>query len=101
MQQALMGSRKGGARRKSRRTMSKHARKKGKVKLSSHFAGFNEGDRVLLSTEPAVQRGMYHLRFHGKTGKVLSKKGKCYEVQIQDGKNKKTLIVHPVHLKRK
>tara|TARA_Y100000310_G_C20057825_1_gene523561 strand:- start:185 stop:331 length:147 start_codon:yes stop_codon:yes gene_type:complete len=47
-----------------------------------------------------VQRGMYHSRFYGKSGSIKGKQGRCYEVLITDGSKQKTLIVHPVHLKR-
>jgi len=61
---------------------------------------FVEGDRVLLSAEPAMQKSLYHPRFHGKTGKVLAKRGECYELQITDGGKEKMIIVHPVHLRK-
>ena len=47
-----------------------------------------------------MQKGMYHSRFYGKMGVVKGKKGRCYEVMITDGSKQKTLIVHPVHLKK-
>ena len=55
---------------------------------------------MILSAEPAVQKAMYHRRFHGKKGIIQSLRGQCYEVNIKDGNKIKTLIVHPVHLKR-
>ena len=50
--------------------------------------------------EPAVQRGMHHPRFQGKTGIVLGKQGTNYKVQIKDGNTKKIMITHPIHLKK-
>ncbi len=90
----------GTSRRKTRAKFTKHFRKKGKIGLSQYFQTFNEGDKVQLSVEPAVQKGMYHPRFMGKAATILGKVGTCYEVSIQDQQKKKTLIVHPVHLKR-
>lgn len=89
----------GGTRRKSRYKMTKSFRRKGKISISQLFQTFTKGDKVTLSVEPAVQKGFYHPRFMGKTGIIGKKKGRCYEVTIQDNKEK-TLIVHPVHLKR-
>ena len=43
---------------------------------------------------------MYFPRFHGKIGTVVSQKGRCYTVKIKDGNAEKTLIVHPVHLRK-
>lgn len=95
-----MGRRKGGYRRKSRKLMRKNVRDKGKVRLSAYFARYKAGDRVALCAEPAVQQGIYHLRFHGKVGTVVAQQGQCYAVAITDGGKPKTLVVHPVHLKK-
>jgi len=93
-----MGKRKGGYRRKTRKLMRKNVRDKGKISLNAYFAQYKPGDMVGLRAEPAVQDGIYNLRFHGKTGKVLGKQGDCYQVAIIDGGKAKTLIVHPIHL---
>ena len=95
-----MVQRKGGFRRKTRHKLKKNVRDKGKISIRRYSQVFNSGDRVILYAEPAVQKGMYFPRFHGKAGVVKSKKGKCYEVLISDGNKEKTLIVHPVHLKK-
>jgi len=90
----------GGIRRKTRHKLSKNVRRRGKISLSKYFQCFQEGDRVFLVAEPAVQRGMYFPRFHGKTGTIKGMQGKSYYVEIVDGETKKTLIVHPVHLQK-
>ena len=60
---------------------------------------FKAGQRVHLSVEPSVHKGVYHPRFIGKTGIVKRSRGRCYEVMINDKGKEKLLIVHPVHLK--
>ncbi len=80
--------------------MRKDARAKGKIRLASYFAKYKPGDKVALFAEPAVQEGIYHLRFHGKVGTVTGTQGRCYTVAILDGGKEKTLLVHPVHLKK-
>ncbi len=92
--------RKGTYRRKTRKLMKKNFRNKGKIKLRDFFAEYKVGDKVVLKAEPAYQKGIFHLRFFGKAGSVKNKRGNCYEVQIKDGSILKTVIVHPVHLKR-
>ncbi len=94
-----MVTRKGGFRRKTRYKLRKQKRNRGKISLSNYFQSFNAGDRVSLCAEPAVQKGMYHPRFMGKSGVIKSKRGNCYEVTINDGGKEKMIIVHPVHLK--
>ena len=90
----------GGLRRKTRSLFKKHRKEKGKLSLKRYLQSFNKGDRVKLSLESAVQKGMYHPMFYGRSGSIKAKKGKCYEVLITDRGKQKTLIVHPVHLKK-
>ncbi|QQG38562.1 MAG: 50S ribosomal protein L21e [Candidatus Woesearchaeota archaeon] len=94
-----MVDRTGGFRRKTRHKLQKNVRDTGKISLRRYLTEFKEGQRVILNAEPAVQKGMYFPRFHGKSGVIKGKKGNCYEVEIKDGSKIKTVIVHPVHLK--
>jgi large subunit ribosomal protein L21e len=92
--------RKGGNRRKTRSIMRKNIRERGKISLTKYFQELEEGQQVLLKAEPAIQNGMYFRRFHGNVGKVVGKRGRCYEVAIKDQNKDKTVIVHPVHLRK-
>jgi large subunit ribosomal protein L21e len=94
-----MVTRIGGFRRKTRHKLSKPLRRRGKISTSRYFKQFNVGDTVVLSAEPAVQKGMYNPVFHGKSGLVIGRRGTSYEVLVQDRKVEKMLIVHPVHLR--
>ena len=95
-----MVKRTGSTRRKARKKLVKPTTSRGKLSLTKYFAKFSEGEKVVLKAEPAVQGGMYHIRFHGKVGVVKDKQGECYKVDIKDGSKQKTLIIHPVHLKK-
>ena len=95
-----MAKRIGGARRKTRHKLSKKTRKKGKIPLTAYFQKFEAGDKVVLKAEPAVQKGMYHPNYYGKSGIIQRKQGRCYEIAIKDRSKQKVLIVHPAHLKR-
>ena len=90
----------GTSRRKTRQKFKKPRGESGKISISKYLQDFKQGEKVCLKAEPAVQKGLYYPRFHGKAGVVKDKKGKCYEVRIKDGGKEKTVIVHPVHLKR-
>ena len=90
----------GGFRRKTRSKLKKNIRDKGKISLTRYFQELKSGDREVLKAEPAIQKGMYFPRFHGKVGVVKNQKGRCYEVSITDGKKEKMVIVHPIHLKK-
>ena len=90
----------GGFRRKTRYRFRKHVSQRGKISITRFMQTFNVGDRVHLVVEPAYQKGMYFPMYMGKTGTVTGQRGKCYEVLITDHTKEKTLIVHPVHLKK-
>ena len=94
-----MANKIGGLRRKSRYKLKKERRRKGKISVSRFMQTFKSGQRVHLSVESSVHKGVYHPRFIGKTGTVRGLRGKCYEVMINDKGKEKLLIVHPVHLK--
>lgn len=90
----------GGIRRRTRYKFRKEKRARGKISITRYFQSFNTGDRVYLGLESAVQKGMYHPRFMGKSGTIKGRRGKCYEVSINDLGKKKVLIIHPIHLRR-
>ncbi len=95
-----MAQRIGGFRRKTRHKLTKSVREKGKVSLSRYFQSFKVGEKITLVGESSIHEGMFHPRFHGKSGMVSGKRGKCYEIEIKDGSLSKTLVVHPVHLRK-
>ena len=90
----------GGLRRKSRHKLKKNVRTKGKISLRRFLQKFVEEDKIYLVAEPAVQKGMYHPRFHGKAGIIKGKQGSNYYVEIKDGNKSKTILIHPIHLKK-
>ncbi len=90
----------GGSRRKTRHKLAKNYRTRGKLSLVKYFQEFNLGDRVCLVIEPSVHSGLFFPRFYGKGGTITGKRGRCYEVVIRDGRMAKTLVVHPIHLKK-
>jgi ribosomal protein L21E len=95
-----MGRRKGGFRRGTRYKLQKSSRDKGKLSMTRFFQSFNEGEKVLLTAEPAYQKGMYFPRYHGVVGVVNGKQGSCYNVAIKDHDKEKIIVIHPVHLKK-
>jgi len=95
-----MTQRKGGSRRKTRSKLRKNVKDRGKISLRRYLQEFKNGEMVILKVEPGIQKGIYPLRYHGLTGKVEGKKGTCYEVSINNMGKRKSVIVHPVHLKK-
>lgn len=90
----------GGARRKSRSKMRLSVSEKGKIPMKRYLQTFEEGEKVLLKPYPGEQKGLFSLRFYGKTGEIKGSQGKCYKVEIKDGGQLKTCVVNPVHLIR-
>lgn len=96
-----MSKRKGGSRAGTRKLFRKHARSRGKISLTRFFMPYEIGESAVLLAEPAVPRNLYHPRFHGKSGIVRAKRGRCYELEVYDCGKCKTVIVHPVHMMKK
>lgn len=89
-----------GFRRKTRYRFKKGLRDKGKTSITRYLQQLKIGEKVALIVEPSIQKGMYHPKFIGKTAVVKAKKGRCYEILINDQGKEKILIAHPIHLKR-
>lgn len=61
---------------------------------------FAEGQTVQVCLQPNIKRqGYSYTAYHGRTGKVIEKRGGAYVVQIRDGRALKKLILEPVHLR--
>jgi large subunit ribosomal protein L21e len=95
-----MANRKGSSRYRTRKTFRKNIAQRGKISMTRYFQKLENGTRVILKAEPAVQKGMYHGRFHGYPGKVVGQQGRCYLVSIMDQNKEKQVIIHPIHLKK-
>ena len=77
----------------------KTLRTRGKIKLSKYFQEFEEGDRVAVVRELAVQP-KFPKQIQGRSGVVRGKRGGSYIVKIKDLNKDKTYIIHPVHLRK-
>lgn len=77
----------------------KKLRQKAKPSITKFLQEFEIGEKVIILQEPSSQKGMPHLRFKGKVGKVIDKRGKSYIVEIRDGNKVKKIISRPEHLR--
>ena len=73
---------------------------RGKLKLSEYFKELKAGDKVALVRNPQVNPICFHKRMQGRTGEVVSKRGRSYIVKVKDLNMEKTFIIPPIHLKR-
>ncbi|XP_028397566.1 60S ribosomal protein L21-like [Dendronephthya gigantea] len=61
-----------GKRRGTRYMFSRAFRKHGPVKMSTYLKVYKMGDIVDIKGDGAVQKGMPHKSYHGKTGRVFN-----------------------------
>lgn len=89
-----------GYRHRTRKLLRKSIRERGSIpRLSLLMVDYREGDRVHIVINPSIHKGMPHRRFHGKTGEIIGKRGKCYIVRVFLGDREKILFTRPEHLK--
>ena len=89
-----------GIRSKSRNILRKKPRERGFSSITRAMQRFEKGDSVNIVIDSSIHKGMPHIRFHGKTGKIKGKQGESYIVGISDGKKNKSLVIKPEHLRR-
>jgi large subunit ribosomal protein L21e len=89
-----------GARNRTRHSLRKKTREKGKVRIRAQLQIFKIGDAVLVKPDSAYHKGMPFKRFFGKQGKVSEVRGKSYLVDIREGGKHKQVICSPVHLRK-
>ena len=78
---------------------SRNLRSKGRRPITHQLKEWEIGTPVRIDVDPRFKGGIPHLRFNGKSGKVVGRRGpKGYLVEIKDGKAKKQLIVINMHL---
>ena len=73
-------------------------RGKGIISVARHVQAFKVGDNVVISPK-AIYRGLPHLRYSGKHGLIIEKRGRGYVVKVGDFKATKDIVVGAVHLK--
>lgn len=88
--------------RRSLGKMSKRSRALGqaarKLTVMGLISSFSVGNTVAVDHQSKYS-GMPHPRYRGRTGTIMSQRGKAYVVRIRDGNAMKDLIIPPVHLK--
>jgi large subunit ribosomal protein L21e len=77
----------------------KPVKQKGKISFMRYFQKFQPGDSVAVVRELSQVFG-YPKRLQGRTGKVISKQGTAYKIEILDYNKKKTYLIKPIHLKK-
>jgi len=84
----------------TRALLRKDPRERGKKTLSKLLDSYSEGDKIVVTIDSSVQKGMPHRRYHGKVGAIRAKRGRSYVVNVTQGDATKEIIVRPEHLTR-
>ncbi|MCD5425011.1 MAG: 50S ribosomal protein L21e [Methanosarcinaceae archaeon] len=92
-------SKSSGERSCTRYKLKKSVRERGLSPISKAIQEFDMGQMVHIDIDPSIQKGMPNPRFQGKTGKVISTKGRAYILKVRDGNAIKEVISLPQHLK--
>ncbi|VVB74144.1 50S ribosomal protein L21e [Candidatus Tiddalikarchaeum anstoanum] len=85
---------------KSRNSLRKTPRNKGKFSVSRCVQPFKDGDRVIIKVEPTVKDNQVHHRFMNRLGTIMGRRGKAYVVKVNDFGKDKTIYVIPIHLRK-
>jgi large subunit ribosomal protein L21e len=96
----MTGKRIGGYRRRTRYKLRKNVKERGKLSLRRYFQSYAEGDKVKLSMDSSIHKGVFHPRYNGKVGIVIGKEGECYNILIKDINKEKVVLVHPIHMRK-
>ncbi|MCL4314780.1 MAG: 50S ribosomal protein L21e, partial [Candidatus Thermoplasmatota archaeon] len=77
-----------GPRSGSRMKMRKELKEKGFPQITSILKRFEVGDRAAIKIDPSIHSGMPFHNFHGLTGVIVGKQGRCYLLEIKVGMGK-------------
>ena len=89
-----------GYRRRTRSVMRRRVRERGLSPITKIFQTFEVGKMASVNIDPSMHKGTPHIRFQGKTGKVVGMQGKSYLLDVMMGGKKKQIIVRPEHLRK-
>ncbi|MEJ2250122.1 MAG: 50S ribosomal protein L21e [Candidatus Lokiarchaeota archaeon] len=89
-----------GYRNNTRKIYRKKVRTRGLGSVEKYLIEYDIDDTVDVIGDPSKhKRGLPHRRYHGRTGIITGKRGRCFEVQLKLGNSKKTIILGREHLR--
>lgn len=89
-----------GYRNKTRKRYRKKPREKGLGSIEKYLADYEINDKVDIIADPSQhKRGLPHRRYQGKTGVIVGKRGRCFEIEVKLGNSKKMLIIGREHVR--
>ena len=92
-----MASKKAKGKRSKTRSLFKR-RNIPKLTVNKLVQDFAKGQRIVIKVDPSFHSGMPTKRYQGKSGTVVGKQGKVFDVEVKKGTMTKHLLVAPAHL---
>ncbi|MDQ1281078.1 MAG: large subunit ribosomal protein L21e [Thermoproteota archaeon] len=87
-----------GIHKKYRAVLRKNVRDRGMTPLGRLLREYKNGERVVITLNSSVHKGMPHPRYQGKVGIVDEKRGHAYVVKIKEGEKNRSIIARPEHI---
>ncbi|MBI4164039.1 MAG: 50S ribosomal protein L21e [Candidatus Aenigmarchaeota archaeon] len=87
----------GGLRANTRKKFSKSPSEK--FTITPYLQEFKPNDKVVITIDPASQKGMPHHRFKGLIGEIKEKRGQSFVVNVKFVTKTKQVIARPEHLR--
>lgn len=87
-----------GIRKRTKDKLKKSVRERGISPVSRAIQDFSDGQMVHIVLDPSRHKGMPNPKFHGKTGKVIGRRGRAFILRVKDGNAMKSVIALPEHL---
>jgi large subunit ribosomal protein L21e len=87
-----------GIQRKSRQVLKKKPRKRGLPSVGKLLYKYKNGEKVVVTIDSSIHKGMPHTRYQGKVGVVKEERGRAYVIEIREGKKIRNIITRPEHI---
>jgi len=89
-----------GFRRRTRSVLRNRVRERGIPPVTPGLQRFAVGDLASIHIDPSIPKGQPHVRFQGRTGRVIGSQGKAYLIEVREGGKAKAVLARPEHLRR-
>src|SRR5439155_24985510 len=87
-----------GIRNRNRTLLRRKPRDKGKNPRGRVLIPYTPVQMVTISTNPWVQKGMPHRRYHGRVGTIAEKRGRADVIEAASGQFRRLIIAGPEHI---
>ena len=87
-----------GIQKKGRHILKKNPRERGLPPLGRLLREYNSGEKVVITINSSIHKGMPNIRYQGKVGIIKEGRGRAYVVEIPEGGKIRNIISRPEHI---